>query len=337
MSSIREVMTDASWLAHRYDPGHDAFHLVKVARDRRALVPFLTDDHIKPDPPLIFRRADVMAQPLTTGPVHFIFHSAYCCSTLLAAALDQSGVATALKEPVLLNDLVGWRHRGGADMGQVAHDSLSILSRPFLAGEAVVIKPSNVVNPLIPALMQLRPAARAILLHAPIETYLTSIARKGMWGRLWVRDLLVKLMTDRMIDGLGIGPDDLLKLTDLQVAAVGWLAQHRLFQAMARQLSGRVATLNSETLIARPSESLLATARLFDLPMDEREAAAIATGPIFARDAKSGDTFGKGQRAADAREGLSVHGDEIVKVAVWAKAVADNAAISTALPAALLS
>ena len=222
--AIRDIVRDAQWLAHRYDPGHDAVHMRFVPRARHGDIPFLTDEYLgATDAPLVLRLGDAMEQAPPRAPIHFLFHSAYCCSTLLAAAMDIPGIAMGLKEPVLLNDLIGWRHRGakGPEVARVLDASLHLLARPFGPGEAVVVKPSNVINPLIPAIMSLRPDARALLLHAPLEPYLASIARKGMWGRLWVRDLFQKLVREGMIAPLGIAPSDYLGLTDIQVAAVG--------------------------------------------------------------------------------------------------------------------
>lgn len=333
--SIEAVMASAEWLAHRYDPGHDAIHMVPLPRARHADLPFLTDEYLGADlRSLVLRREDAIAQAPALASVHFLFHSAYCCSTLLAAAFDIPGVAMGLKEPVILNDIVGWRHRGakGPEAARVLDQALRLLARPFGPGEAVVIKPSNVVNPLIPAMMAMRPDARALLLHAPLEDYLASIARKGMWGRLWVRDLLQKLLREGMVD-LGIAPADYLGLTDLQVAAVGWLAQQAQFHRIAEQLgSGRIATLDSERLIVDPAGSLAGLARLFGLRLDGTAVETIASGPIFTRDAKTGQGFARGQRAEEARRGKALYAEELEKVSAWSAVLAGNAGIPMALP-----
>ncbi|MFZ2996495.1 hypothetical protein [Sphingobium sp.] len=336
---VPDVMASAQWLAHRYDPGHDAFHMLYVPRPRHAQVPFLTDMHLTgAGDPVVVGRKDAMAIATPPAPIHFLFHSAYCCSTLLAAAFDIPGFAMGLKEPVLLNDLVGWRHRGakGPEVARVLDESLRLLARPFAPGEAVVVKPSNLINPLIPAIMGLRPDARALLLHAPLDAYLASIARKGLAGRLWVRDLFGKLMKEGMLGQLGIAPADYLGLTDIQIAAAGWLAQQQQFGMLCDRLGPRVATLDSDMLIARPEDSLAALCALFGLPLDRATTDAIAQGPIFARDAKTGGSFGEGQRAQDAQRGLEQHADEVEKVAHWARVVADNAGIALTLPRPLL-
>jgi hypothetical protein len=325
------------WLAHRYDEGHDAIHLVRADRAVRGAAPFLIDEHLDVSAPVVLARADALQAAPAPAPAHFIFHSAYCCSTLLANALDIAGVSTSLKEPQILNDMVGWRQRGAdpARVGEVLAQSLHLLARPFQRGECVVIKPSNVVNGLASAMMRLRPDARAILLYAPLRSFLASIARKGMWGRLWVRELLSRQLVDGLVD-LGFEPRDHLLHTDLQAAAVGWLAQQRLFAALAMQWPDRVRTLDSEVLVARPAESLAAASSLFALGLDDPAIARIVR-EVFSRDAKDGKTFAPGQREAERRAGEAMHAEEIDKVAVWAESVAANAGVAMVPPCPLIS
>ena len=326
-ASIEAAVRDPAWLAHRYDPGHDAVHLIHADRDARRRAPFLTDAELGPRDPLVVRRRDA-TPPHPPSPLHFVFHSAYCCSTLLARALDRPGVATALKEPQILNDLVGWRHRGGppGQVGQVLTDSLRLLARPFVAGEATVLKPSNVVNGLAEPMLRAAPRAGAILLYAPLHAFVTSIARKGMWGRLWVRELLSKQLADGMVD-LGFGPGDHLLQTDLQVAAVGWLAQQALFARLAATYPDRVRMLDSETLVGAPAATMARVAALFGLPLDGAAIDAIVADE-FGRDAKSGSRFAEGRRAQERSSGEALHAEEIDKVVAWASAVADHAGVA---------
>jgi len=338
-ASIADVAGDANWLAHRYDPGHDAVHMLPVPRAEHRKAIFLTDEYLpKGLEPLVLRRTDAVRAGPPGAPLHFLFHSAYCCSTLLARAFDRPGWAMGLKEPVILNDIIGWRRRGGKgpDMASVLNDTLTLLSRPFAPGEAVIVKPSTAVNGLAPAMMALRPDARAILLYAPLPTYLASIAKKGLDGRLWVRTLLTGMLDDGLID-LGFSTRDHLGQSDLQVAAVGWLAHQKLFaQIVERFGAARVRTLDSVTLMADPHAALSAMATLFGLPPDAAVIDAIAKGPAFATHSKSGTAFDAGNRAAEHRDAAAIHGDEIEKVARWAEAVAAGAGLSAKPPAPLL-
>ena len=324
-------------LAHRYDPGHDAVHFLPVPRDRRRSAPFLTDDDLKiGDAPLVVCRGEAVAAGAGAARLNFIFHSAYCCSTLLANAYDRPATAFSLKEPVLLNDLVGWRHRGAPPslLGEVLRDGLALMARPWTAGEVGVVKPSNVVNGLIPAMVGGRGEAGALLLHAPLRVYLGSIAGKGLWGRRWVRDLLMKQLADRTVD-LGFEQADYFLQTDLQVAAVGWLAQHRLFAEIAGRWPDRVRTLDSEVLLADPAAALAALDRLFGVADGDEGRAAVVAG-VFRRNAKTGAAFTAQDRAAGQQSAAALHGEEIDKVLAWAGAVAANVGLEMDLPSPLL-
>ena len=332
------VAGDPLWLAHRYDPVGDSVHFVPVSRDEHRAATFLTDEYLGDRTPVPVARAEAVLNAGPAAPIHFILHSAFCCSTLLARAFDIEGISMGLKEPVILNDLVGWRHRGGEPrrVGAVLGDALTLLARPFSAGEAVIVKPSNLVNGFAPAIMSLRPGAHALLLEAPLRTYLGSVAKKGMWGRLWVRDLLAKQLKEGLVD-LGFSPDDYFGQTDLQVAGVGWLAQHALFARLAAQFGPeRVKTLDSEMLVARPAETMAETARLFGLSIGTSAIAAIATGPVFKRHSKFGGSFGAAERAAEHSAAALIHADEIEKVAIWIEAVADRLGLPMTIAAPLL-
>jgi hypothetical protein len=336
---IAEVARDPVWLAHRYDETKDAVHMLRLDRDGHRSVTFITDDYIGADAPrLVLGRGDLAAAARAPAPLHFIFHSAYCCSTLLARAVDIHGKSMGLKEPLILNDLVGWRRRGAEPrrLAAVLDDVLTLLARPFSPGEAVVVKPSNVLNSLAPVLLGLRPQSKALLLYAPLPDFLRSIARKGLWGRRWVRELFIGQLRDGIVD-LGLEEQHYLDLTDLQVAAAGWLAQQEIFaRLVARFGPGRVRTLDSATLTARPREVMAGLSELFSLGLDEAAIEAVVAGPAFTSHSKSNAGFTAADRLAEQRDAAEVHADEIEKVAVWAEAVAGTAGVSIQLEAPLL-
>ena len=332
---IAAISGDPRWFLDRYDPGQDAFHFRALSRDDHRAATFLTADYLPQDAAtIVVRRADAVAAAPLPAPLHYVFHSAFCCSTLLARAFDAPGVAMGLKEPVLFNDLVGWKTRGAAaaDLAAVLDDGLTLLARPFAPSEAVVIKPSNIANGFASAMLTVRPASRALLLHAPLPVYLGSVARKGMWGRVWVRDLLVKQLKDGMA-WPGMRAEDFIGQTDLQAAAIGWLAQHALFTRLVARYPARVRTLDSETLMADPATAMTALGNLFGLALD---VPAVVAGPAFARHSKTGAAFDAAARAAEARaDGL--YAEEIDKVATWAAAVAATAGLDLRLPGSLLA
>ena len=342
--NFADIISDAEYLAHRYDEMADAFRFLHVPREVHRQCTFITDEHL-PDIEnySLHKRSELESQNPKTAPVHFIFHSAYCCSTMMARAFDIPGIAMGLKEPVVLNDMIGWRRRGAdpAKWSAVLDQSLNLLSRPFSDDQAVVIKPSNICTPLIIPILEKRPDAKALLLYAPIGSFLKSIAKKEMWGRIWVRDLLIGIAKDKYLVG-GMSQEELLQLTDLQVAAIGWLSQHAVFAQIVQKFgSERVKLLDSDTFLARSRDSIAALVEHFDLDMNDAQIQSVLEGPAFSShskldQAKSGEVFDANARQAEQNAMATVHGSEIDMVATWINAVADSQGIAINLPAPLL-
>jgi hypothetical protein len=334
--SAAKIVADPEWLAHRYDEQIDAFQYRHVPRSRHAEVGFATDDYLgKEANPVVIPREEAARLLGEQAPIHFILHSAYCASTMLVRSLDLPGSAMGISEPVVLNDMVGWRRRG-ADVrrhAMVMDQSLGQLSRPWGPGEAVVLKPSNIFNGLAMGALHIRPQSSALLLFSPIEEFLLSVARKGMWCRLWVRELLEILLQQGVVD-LGFEPRDYFRQTDLQVAGVGWLAQHMLFHRMASHYgSGRIATLDSETLTRDPAAAVAKVASHFGL--GAQDLSSYSGHPAILRNSKSGDAFERGERQMDQARARKIYGDEIEKVAEWIRVVGERRGVSMELPFAL--
>ncbi len=322
-------LKNAEWLAHRYVESEDAFRFIHLARGQHADQPFLIDTLMgtRPTAPDLPATA-LLEQP--RGRLHFLFHSAFCGSTLLTRALSVPGAAMGLSEPTVLNDVVGFRRRGAppAAVARAADLSLRLLGRPFAPGEAVIVKPSNVVNPLAELLLAIECDAQALFLYAPLETFLVSVARKGLHCRAWVRELLEGYLHDRFID-LGFAPEDYFRLTDLQVAAVGWLAQHQFFTQLCAKLGNRLASLDADRLTSDPGAAIKAVGAHYRLTLD---AATIAAGSAFRRNSKTGEAYSPASRDADYAAARIAHGEEIAMVVTWAEAVAANVGLTLGGP-----
>jgi hypothetical protein len=334
--ALPDLIGDGRWLAHRYDEANDTVQFRFVPREAQRELTFLTDQEIGEAPLAIYSRADCLAEARTRElpTPRLILHSAYCCSTLLARAFDVPGRSFGLKEPQILNDVVGFQRRGG-DRRQVAAAmdiALLLLARPLGPSEANVIKPSNLLNPFIPLITALRPAIRGLLLHAPLGAFLGSIARKEIEGRAWVRELMWSLIELGQVRRFGFTEEELYRQTDLQVAALGWLAQQASFAEATQRHSG-FRTLDSETLVARPAECLSALEGLFELGTDPQE---VAAGPAFRTHSKDRREYSAEERTRERERGQSLHAREIEMVLEWAERVADHADIPMSLPAPLV-
>lgn len=331
MATAPFAFPDAEWLAHRYVESEDRVRFVRVPRGRHAEIPFLTDARLGDTGPTHELPAAECLRDAHPGPTRFVFHSAFCGSTMLVRAFDRPGLAMGLSEPVILNDVVGFRRRGAEPraVARTADLAARLLARPFGANEAVVIKPSNVVNPLAELLLALRGEARAIFLFAPLETFLLSVARKGLECRLWVRELAEGYLAEGYLAPLGFGPAELFRQTDLQIAAIGWLAQQLHFTRLAAKIGvERLRFLDSETMTANPAAAVAGVAAHFGLNLGEGEAAEIGAGPAFTRHSKTGGSYSAADRGADYAAARSAYGEEIAMVLVWAEKVAEAVGVA---------
>lgn len=331
------TLMDPAWLAHRYDESNDTIRFVRYERHERAAVPFLVDGHLPVRDFQSLSRPEARQQA-GSAPVHFIFHSGFCCSTLLSAALDQPGLASSFSEPTILNDACGWRIRGAdpSAVGELIEDALRLLARPFLGDAASILKPSTVVNGLAEAILAIRPEARAVLMYAPLRDFLVSIAKKGLDGRLWVRDLLIKCRAEGRTQAFGFSDLDLLGQSDLQVAALDWLMQQAVFARIIKRYPDRVRSLSSDIFLDSPEQAIDSAAALFHLPMSAANLAAAMNGPMR-QNSKDGSPFGRDERLMEYENAYRLHHDEIDKVVVWAEHVAKSANIPMTLSAPLVA
>jgi hypothetical protein len=316
------------WLAYRFDEATNEIHFVDYDRKIRGESAFLAVNNLPERP---FRaeprpRALELAPP--SAPIHFVFHSGFCCSTLFTRCFDQPGLATGLSEPNILNDISGWRKRGAApgEVGRALNDALNLLARPFTGDQAAILKPSTVTNGLAAAMMKLQPQSRAVLMYAPLTDHLTSLAKKGFDGRLWGRQLFLSMRRERLLERIEFTDVEFLGLMDLQIAACAWLGQQQLFADLIGLFPDRVRSLESNAFLAAPEKCVEEGAAFFGLSLSSEQLDAVTTD-ILARNSKDGKTFGRGDRDADYVSARATYGDEVKKVVTWAEMVAQTASI----------
>ena len=325
---LGEVARDPRWLPHTYDLAGVNLTFVNVPPEARADLMFLSDEHFQGRFPKAAFPASGVESELAgrVVPIHFIFHTSFCCSTLLAKALDIPGVSQSLQEPDVLihlaNRLV---HADDSGNRQRLELVLKLLERDPGQGEAVVVKPTNFANRLIEPVLAARPASRAVLLYSDLQTFLASLVKRGLWGRRFGRQLYVQLASWVPVD-FGLGTAELFELTDLQVTGLAWLMQIAHFNAVARSFGReRIMLLQGAELTAEPAAVLQRVQTFFGLDLDAAKVAEIAAGPIFASHSKfAGVGYGPEQRARDHETIAKAHAEELAMVIQWVEAVANR-------------
>jgi hypothetical protein len=323
MTRAAEIAADPAWLPHRIDVGERQVEFIRVPRETLAERGFLADRNPPPGERMLVGWDEVRAMQVPSGELHFIFHTAFCRSTLLVRALDAPGVAAGLNEPAIIASMVN----AGEAAAPLLAPLLALLARPHAPGEAVVVKPTNHANRLMPALLRAAPGARAVLMSNDMPVFLRSVARKGLMGRNWGRKLFLELQAYAGMD-FGMDPRETFAMTDMQAAGLAWLLNQRFF---ALHLGGQVQGVSPERLrlldgdrfdVARET-ALAAVLAHLGVAVPDGLPAQLAAGPVFGQHAKLGGEFTGDDNAAED----PLLAEEIAQVHQWVGLIAQQAGL----------
>lgn len=330
VEKLVEILQSPDWSPFRLTKSGDVT-FIRLSRSERALATFLHESHVDPSAPRATFSLAAIGEvgPLPQASLQFLFHTSFCGSTLLVHALAAASNVIGYSEPQILNDLGALAVSGRLDR-ELLKCVLSLLCVKRNGADHCVVKPTNEINFLIPALMEVRPDSRAILLSSDLDDFLYSIARKGLPGRAWVRGQHAAL---RRRTGLTLGfeESEVLEHTDMQVAALFWLQNRALFQGAMRTDSRRYASLSNVDISHDMENATKRAARFFDISLSTDDLHSVrAQGQ---RDVKRVNSYYdpmERERQRNALQGFI--GEEVDLVKQWASKVADHARIITALP-----
>ncbi|MFO6448561.1 hypothetical protein ACLBKU_15610 [Erythrobacter sp. NE805] len=321
MASSEQIAASPEWLPNRIDARRRCVQFVRFTRAELEDRDFLAN--LKGQAEAWVPFAEVSTMRPAAGPARFIFHSGFCRSTLLLQALCGSGRALGLNEPEILNSLA----REGEPDEELVAAILALLLRPHAGTDGVIVKPSNFPNRLIPLIMRLLPEARAVIVTNGLAEFLQAVARKGLLGRQWGRQALLTAAT--YAGDITRLRGQLAGFTDLQVAALGWLLMQNWFDRVhVPAVAPRLAVLHGESLTTRGPAALAGAAAHLGLTLPRREIDAILAGPVFARDAKTGEDYAALRARQAARAEVPVIAEEIAEVEAWIAALAEASGLT---------
>lgn len=283
------------------------------------------DRRIQPAAPEVYRAAlrDLAAHPLPADDIHYIFHSAYCCSTLLASALSELPGMLVLKEPVTLLQLAN---------GMVPRRQLplvrALLARRNDPAHWVVVKASSSCSVLGAELLEQAPSARALFLYSDLRSFLLAVVKDpSRAGRM--RETLARSGTCEALgawwpDGAPVA--DVAALDDASLAAWVWIGRLRAFARMQRQAGPqRVAALDGTRVADAPADALDATLAALALPAAPADRARVLAGDVWRRHAKAPSmAYDRDMRERELGELAAVHRPAIALAEDYAHRLLDN-------------
>lgn len=292
---------DAHWFPVDLDVANREYGFLAIGTDVLDRSTFL-DNRIEASLPDASRvGVDAVARAgIPSARTAWLFHTSFCCSTLLARVLHVPAHQVVLKEPLVLRRLGDARHAHWSLAGLI-EPTVRLLARPWDEAGAVVIKPTHAALNVASELLEASPESRALILTSSLDDFLVSNLKKTAETQAKIpalaeRALQAGTFHSRLPPG-ALAPPDLLS-----AAALQWAAQRELCaDLMAAFGPRRLRMLDAATLLGDLPTVAWDCAQWLQLPVP-REALLARAGDVSKRNAKAVSAeYDAGRRAADVR------------------------------------
>lgn len=323
---ITEVESNPEWIPHGLNLETRTVDLLRVPEERYSATGFLFE-YAPPDPAdqISISFEQLSELKVEALPLHFIFHTAFCRSTLLARALNIPGVAIGMSEPGIIASLAS----AGPQVVPLLEPLLRLLGRKRVGIDAIFVKPTNHANRLIPALMKALPEARALLMTNPVSPFLQSVRKRGLLGHRWGRRLYLEMQSYAGID-FGISPEEQFSMTDLQAAGLGWLLNQNYFtQLAAGPFKKRIRTLDGDWFNGHREKTIEGVLAFAGVNLDNVQLDALSRHHAFVDHSKLGGIMNEPDTDRTTAE-------EIEQVRQWLGLIADQMRIAAPLRQTLI-
>ncbi|WP_341365919.1 hypothetical protein [Yoonia sp. BS5-3] len=226
---------------------------------------------------------------LPSPKLGFIFHTAFCGSTLLSRCLDLPGYSMVYKEPLTLHQVAfAKRYEGPSDLfgdtSECLSVALTLLGKNFTQHETILIKPSDSCANIAREMLSGHEKSAAIFLFATLDDFCVSML-KYSFRREFLHKMLDRSRFDLNNSGHKIGNGNIEN--DAQAAAVVWLALIIQFDDILKDRSLNARSLNKKDFFRNPENALDAAAQLFGVSMSPEQIERATTSGPFKRHSKN--------------------------------------------------
>ena len=318
-TTIEQISKDASWFPNRYDVNAGNLEMIKTDCALLADTTFLATPNF---PPKDIVRKIVPASSLSsisnTSTPSFIFHSAFCCSTLIARAINFPSKVRSLKEPQITMDIADHIRRTG-DLPKHIGLVSKLLSRTVNLNEKTVIKPTNMVNNILLFDSDLITQSPILFLYGSLRGFLVSTLKKGEQGRFMIRRMYSIFMKDptRFKE---IPLQQVVTLTDLQITAMVWLLQTEIFEERLLNCSnGLMASLHCDDFLAQSMGYLASINQHLKLDLGDKDLFQLYRSDILNLDSKQQDkSYNSKKRKTESKQIEDEYGPTLDHICNWA-------------------
>lgn len=255
-----------------------------------------------------------VSDKISWQPSAFIFHTAFCGSTLMSQALDAAYHTVPIREPELLGNLLMYLRNPAnsiEDKDAWYRRVMALLSRRFDAQHKVVIKANDYANPIMLAMIERHTDAPLLFMYTPLREFLVGCLKADN-RKQWIaqRYAALRLPINQL---LGIGPDFTVAENAYgELAALYWSYNIALFHKAYRNLPARVRSLEFNHMLDDPYTAVARCANWFGLSPIEGVTIEQAVTPLLGVYSKNSKfTFSQQQRDRDMETLLSTHQTEL--------------------------
>ena len=329
MQSVNEIVDNPNWYCHAINLDTGRLGFVKTTKSALSETTFL-DDRFNvsklESASLSIQECVNFIDGKESAAPKYIFHTAFCCSTLLARCLDFPDSNVSVKEPAVLMALANYQRTGHKVLANVNEAKEiyglvnHLLFRPFGENESVVVKPTNTVNNIICQLMATHTESKALFLHSDLKSFLISLLKKGEEGRGFARQLFNIFFMDSAEAQL-LQQNQLLRMTDMQVAAIAWHLQlENYFDAFAEFNADKVKSLHCDRLLDSSNDILTKVVSNFDLiKLEENIDQLLEHAPLQKNSKTPGKAFTAEDRKAEHNQTEQLYRDSLNAIIPWAQ------------------
>lgn len=268
------------------------------------------------------------------GDVAFIFHVAFCCSTLLARYLELLPGTFVLKEPFLPTQLAEWNRApwpSGSDFysKEAMRLCVHLMARTFKPQDRVIAKLADQCNAIAGALVVASGAPKAVFIGLELRSFLLA-GLKTDQRRAWVRrraELAALDVAPSLLDDT-----DPKTLDDAQSCAYLWLANGVLLQKLIIEVGrDRVLVVDGESISDNPDHAVRQTAGWLGLsPSDPDLRIAIGNETASRYSKDPSQEFSREHRQADLAAIYAKFGHEVESGLRWAAEIAPRLGLNPA-------
>jgi hypothetical protein len=290
MNSPQQILSSPEFYPLKIDFQKRVMQFVRMSRDSYQKSVFLDNrtKHLGVDTyevridDLLFGFAGL---PRANRTVHYIFHTTFCCSTLLARYFELLESCHVLKEPGLLTQLALVPNRSTSAWKDAFEIGIRLLTRTFEPNEYVFIKPHEPVNSLGEIILGQDNLSTITFLSTPLRPFLLAVL-KDQERRNWIRRRVIGA-APTVSASSALASIDPGNLNDAQSASYLWLVNKYLSQRLASGSNGsRVILIDGGLVADSPGEAIRRVATTCGLPLEEQTLRWMVSHPSMQRYSK---------------------------------------------------